>query len=186
MPDIDYGEAVYGLRELQIAPYSGGSLGSWMNLPGLTLTYRLIREQAEMRSNDQVVATTSKVSKVEWDIEAGPFPLEVINAMFGGTLTTTGVSPNEQKTLKFSVNDETPDFAIRGRAIGGKTPPSSGGGGGGDMVLRLNWCQVTGNLEGSMQDQNWLSPKISGVGLEHSTDGLMSVVTRETAAAFAS
>jgi hypothetical protein len=185
MPLIDYGEAVYGLRELQVAPYVGGALGAWMNLPGLTLTYRLVREQSELRSNDQVVATTSKMVKVEWEIDAGPFPMEVINAMYGGTLTTTGSSPNEEKELKFSVEDDTPDFAIRGRAVGGKTPPAAGGGAGGDMVLRLNWCQVTGNLEGSMQDQNWMSPKVSGVCLEHPTDGLMSVITRETAAAFA-
>ncbi len=180
--DVNYGEAVYGLHELQIAPVVAGVVGAYVDLPGKTLSYSIVHDEDVQKANDQVVATIKLPAQVEWEMEAGLYPLAAIEIMYGGTLTVTGSGATEETEFVTNVDDDSnPCFAIRGRAIAGK---GSDGGGGGDMHVLIPRAYTTGNREGSLQGENFFSPSFSGVGLPDAAGDMLKETQRATAAAF--
>ena len=77
-------------------PGGSATYGPWVSLPGinsLTATANMITDDA--KGNDQIVATASRL--MAWDLKFG-VGLESIAALqtfLGGTVTTTGTSPNQ-------------------------------------------------------------------------------------------
>jgi hypothetical protein len=63
--------------------------------------------------------------------------------MFGGTIATTGVSPNVVEEYHKAETDARPYFQVEGQAISDA---------GGDFHVTLYKCKATGELSGEMAD----------------------------------
>ncbi len=179
--DVNYGGALYGLRELQIAPISAtGVRGSWVDWSGVSLEFGLEIENAQQEANDSTIATVTITKQGTFSIEAGHMSPEVADIVYGLTLTTAGSGSTETKELEVSTEDELPAFAIRGRMIGGK---GQDGGGGGDAVLEsVGACYANDGFTPSFSGGSWWSPGIEGVILPSSSGALFKLTQRATAA----
>ncbi len=181
-PPVNFGEAVYGMRELEIAPIVGGNKGAWVPWSGVSLEFGIETETAEQKANDIVIATVTLNTRASFKIEAGHAPFEVLVAIYGSDLVTTNPgTANEEKALTVNVDDDAaPAFAIRGRMIGGK---NAAGGGGGDMLMEtIGGAYATSGFTASFANGSWWSPGVEGVILPDAAGDLFKLIQRATAA----
>ena len=150
----------YGLRDVRITPYTDAAattLGTAVDLPyGRTFSFSAAEEFEELRGDDQVITTRGQGESVDWELEAGGLSLEAVLAMYGGSLATSGVTPNQIKTFKKNVSQARPFFKVEGQAISDS---------GGDVHMILWKCRATGELEGELGDGAFWLTGASGRGL---------------------
>lgn len=174
----------YGLRDVKITPFtdaSGASLGTSIDLPyGRTFSFTEAEEFQELRGDDKVVTVRGKGADVEWELESGGVSLEIVAAMYGGTVTTTGVTPNQKKTYQKKANDARPFFKIEGQAISDS---------GGDFHVVIDRCRATDSFEGTLEDGEFWISGASGRAVASlligRTDVLYEFIQNETATAIA-
>lgn len=168
----------FGLREVQLQAISAaGVLSSTMvKLPvARTLSFSDTEDFEELRGDDRVEASHGSGTTCEWDLEGGGISLEAYAIMAGGTVTTSGVTPNIVKTYTKKVTDARPYFLIQGRAISDN---------GGDLVGVIYRAKADGSLEGEMADNSFWLTSASGKGYARSSDDkVYDFKHRETAAA---
>lgn len=173
----------YGLRDVKITAYTTEAAttlaASSTDLPNSrTFSFSEAEEFVELRGDDKLVTTRGQGAGVEWDLEAGGLPLDALRIMAGGTITETGVTPNQKKTYTKKVTDSRPFFKVEGQAISDS---------GGDMHCVLDRCRVTGNVEGEFGDGQFFLSAVSGVALPSliasRTDILYEFVQNETVTA---
>lgn len=150
----------YGLRDVKLTPYTNDSattLGTGVDLPNSrTFSFSEAEEFTELRGDDKVVTTRGQGASVEWDLEAGGLSLDALKIMAGGTITTSGVTPNQVTTYTKKATDSRPFFQVEGQAISDS---------GGDLHCILPRCRVTGNIEGEFSDGNFFLTSGSGRAL---------------------
>jgi hypothetical protein len=179
---IDNAKALpYGLRDVKIIPLStdGTTTGTAIDLPvAQTFSFSETEDFAELRGDDQVVASRGSGPTQNWELDSGGLPLEAYAAIAGGTVTTSGVTPNVIKRYRKLANDSRPYFKVEGRAINDN---------GGDLHGIVFRCKADGSIEGSMNDQEFWVTKASGKGygsLEAANvDAVYDFIHNETAAA---
>ena len=172
----------YGLRDVKLTPYTtdaATTLGTPVDLPNArTFSFSEAEEFTELRGDDKVVTTRGKGASVDWDLEAGGLSLEALKVLAGGTIVTSGVTPNQVTTFTKKVTDARPFFQVEGQAISDS---------GGDMHCVLPRCRVTGNIQGEFSDGNFFLTGGSGVALPSlvvaDADTLYEFVQNETAVA---
>lgn len=166
----------YGLRDVKVRPIDdAGVVGSSVDLPaGRTFSFSEAEDFEELRGDDRVIAIRGKGPKVEWDLESGGISLEAWRVIGGGTVSTTGVTPNVVKTMKKLVTDSRPYFQVEGQAISDS---------GGDFHVVVYKCRASSKLEGELSDgQFWLTAA-SGEAIGDATDALYLFSHNETATA---
>lgn len=172
----------YGLRDVRITPYTDGAattLGTAIDFPyGQMFTFTAKEDFEELRGDDHLVAVHGKGEQVEWELEGGGLPLEACAAMMGGTVVTSGVTPNQVKTWGKKYTDMRPYFKIEGQAISDS---------GGDVHGIVYKCKATGELKGEMKDGAFWTSASKGTGLPATLvvklDYLYEFVQNETATA---
>ena len=170
----------YGLRDVKITPYTDAgatTLGTAIDLPySRTLSFTEAEDFEELRGDDEVISVRGKGPGVDWELEAGGISFEAVAAMYGGTVTTTGTTPNQKKTYQKKTSDVRPYFKVEGQAISDS---------GGDMHGVLDRCRATGDLEGSMEDGSFWTTGAAGRALGSNISGredvLYEFVQNETA-----
>ncbi len=175
-----FGNRPFGLREVDITPYSSaGVLGTRVDLPAsMTLSFRPTKEEKELRGNDVVQEVVTYNKQVEWTLEAGGISLDALAVLTGGTVATAGVTPNATKTITAKGTDSESYFRIRGRAVN-----SSGASG---TQVEILYCKVTSGPEGEFKDGEFYVTRCSGRGIPHPTSSeTWKLVEQETAAALA-
>lgn len=172
----------YGIRDVKLTPYTdaaGTTLGTTtIDLPNArTLSFKDSEEFNELRGDDHVVAVHGNGAKVDWDLEAGGLPFTAFKAMAGGTITESGVTPNQTKVYAKKVTDQRPYFKVEGQAISDS---------GGDVHVVLWRCKATGELSGEFKDGEFFLTAASGQALGVPTgvnaDEIYRFVQNETAA----
>ena len=174
----------YGIRDIKLTPYTDSAattLGTGVDLPnGRTLTFSEVENFEELRGDDKLVATHGSGAQVEWELEAGGLSLEAVQAMYGGTITDTGTTPNQKKTFTKLATDSRPYFKVEGQAISDS---------GGDLHCVLYKCKATGDLSGEFADGAFFLTGAKGVALPATltgkTDVVYEFVQNETTAAIA-
>lgn len=150
----------YGLRDIKITPYTD-ALGvvlatTSIDLPvARTLSFSDTEDFEQLRGDDRVAAEHGNGAAVEWELESGGLPFEAYKAMAGGTITTTGVAPNQVKVYSKKVTDQRPYFRVEGQAISDS---------GGDLHCIIYRCKATGELTGEFTDGAFFLTAASGVG----------------------
>jgi hypothetical protein len=180
---IDQNKALpYGLRDVKLMRLTDdgtATVGGAVDLPASrTLSFSETEEFSELRGDDRVVASRGGGPMIEWDLEAGGISLEAYAIMAGGTIVTSGSTPNVIKRFRKLVTDSRPYFKIEGQAINDN---------GGDFHGIIYRAKADGALEGSMGDSEFWLTAASGKGygsLEAATlDAVYDFIHNETATA---
>lgn len=172
----------FGMRDTRITPYSDTALttlGTGMDVPNArSLSFTEAEDYVELRGDDKLVAIHGQGAHAEWSMESGGISINAYKAMAGGTVTTSGVTPNQITTYDKKVTDARPYFKAEGQSISDS---------GGDFHVVLYKCKADGNLEGELSDGNfWLtagSGKALPATLTGKIDYLYSFVLNETTTA---
>lgn len=167
----------FGLRDVKLFPIaSGDTLGTAVDLPNSrTFSFSETADSAELRGDDGVTAVHDSAPTVNWDLESGGLPLEAIKVMYGGYIKESGVTPNIIKTYQKADTDARAYFAAVGQAISDS---------GGDVHMVVYKCKATGDLSGSLADQNFWLTGASGRGIARTTDRVVwEFIQHETAVA---
>jgi hypothetical protein len=167
----------YGLRDVHLTPvaFDGSSPGAAVDLPyARTFTFSDEEDFQVLRGDDSEVASHGNGATVKWDLEAGGISLEAYAVLAGGTVTTTGTTPNIKKTFRKLGTDQRPCFRAEGIAISES---------GGDMHGVVYLCKADDKLQGTtMEDGSFSLISASGTGRKRASDGaLYDFIQNETA-----
>lgn len=161
----------YGLRDTKVTPYTTGgatTLGTGSDNPNArTLSFSEAEEYEELRGDDKVVAIRGRGASVEWEMEHGGISLPAYKNMNGGTLLTSGVTPNQITTFTKKVTDDRPYFKAEGQSISDL---------GGDFHAVLYRCRASNGIEGEMADGSFWLTGASGVSLPALLTGKIDVL----------
>lgn len=168
----------YGLRDVKVRPIDdAGVVGASVDLPASrTFSFSEAEDFEELRGDDKVIAIRGKGPKVEWELESGGISLEAWKIMGGGTVSSTGVTPNVVKSMKKLVTDSRPYFQVEGQAISDS---------GGDFHVTVFRCRCSDSLEGELSDGQWWLTSASGEAIGNTADELYEFKHNETAVAIA-
>lgn len=151
----------YGMRDIKLTAYTTDAAtvlaGTSVDLPSArTLSFVEAEDFNELRGDDKLQATHGSGPHVEWELEGGGVSFEAVKTMYGGTITETGVTPNQKKVLSKKVTDTRPYFKIEGQSISDS---------GGDFHLVIYRAKATDNLTGTLADGEFWLTGASGTGL---------------------
>lgn len=157
----------YGLRDTKLTSYTTEaattlSAASTDNANARTMSFSEAEDFEELRGDDKLIAVRGKGAQVEWDMEHGGITLPAYKIMAGGTLTTTGVTPNQITTFAKKVTDQRPYFKGEGQSINDN---------GGDFHVVIYKARASGNLEGEMADGTFWLTSASGMALPATLTG---------------
>lgn len=127
----------------------------------------------EFHGDDELQGVASFLEAVEWELEAGGISLEAWAIMTGRTLSTSGTSPNEVKTLTGEGASRLPYFKVYGKSLGD---------GDDDTHILLFKCKITDGMEGTLQNGEFWSTGVKGIAVDDGVNGIIDVVLNETAA----
>jgi len=162
----------YGLRDIKLTAYTDASgttlAGSSIDLPyGRTMSFSEAEDFEELRGDDKTITTRGKGAAVDWELESGGISYEAVAIMYGGTVGTTGTTPNQVKTFQKKVTDVRPYFKIEGQSISDS---------GGDVHCILYKCRSTGELSGELGDGQFFLTGASGTALPATLAGKTDVI----------
>lgn len=174
----------FGLRQVRITPYTDVSAlvlaASSIALPNSqTFSWTEAEDFEDLRGDDRLQTSHGKGPEIDWELTAGGLPLEAYAAIAGGTVNTTGVTPNLIKTYRKLVTDQRPPFKVEGRSISDS---------GGDVHGIVYRCKATGDVTGVMEDGKFWISGFKGKGyasLITPIDAVYDFVQNETAVAVA-
>ena len=150
----------YGIRDIKLTPFTDATCTAYaagsVDLPnGRTLSFTEKEEFSQLRGDDKVIASHGSGPTVEWELEGGGCPLDAIKVMYGGTVATTGSTPNQIKILTKLEDDTRPYFKIEGQAISDS---------GGDLHCVIFRARATDDLSGEFKDGEFFLTGASGEG----------------------
>jgi hypothetical protein len=167
-----YGEKPFGIRDIKLTPYGGGTQVDLPNEREMSFNEELV--SGELRGGGMTVAAVSEVDKVAFDLEAGGISLEAYALMSGRTATESGSTPNRTNTLSGSGADRYPYFKVYGKSLGD---------GDDDVHVKLYKCKLTNGIQGSLQDGEFWVTQCSGICVHDADEGkIWDIVQNETAA----
>jgi hypothetical protein len=150
----------YGLRDVKLVKYptlAATTFGSTLvDLPvSRTFSFNDTEEFEELRGDDTLVTSHGQGAVVDWELESGGISFEAYAILSGGTITESGISPNQVKRYRKKTTDQRPFFLVIGQAISDT---------GGDFKAVVWRCRSTDDLEGELSDGQFLIPTASGTG----------------------
>lgn len=175
----------YGLRDTKVTPYTTGAATildtTKVDAPNARkLSFSEAEDFEELRGDDKVIALRGKGASVEWEMEHGGISLGAYKSMAGGTVTTSGVTPNTVTTYTKKVTDSRPYFKAEGQSISDN---------GGDFHAVLYRCRASDKLEGELGDGAFWLTGASGQSLPSlitgSEDTLYDFIINESVTAIA-
>jgi len=163
----------YGCRDVKIYPITAGvPATTGIDLPNAqTFSFTEAESFSELRGDDGLVAVHGQGASVNWSLASGGVPFEAVKAMYGGTITESGVTPNQSKTFKKTKDDERPYFMLAGQAVSDS---------GGDFQVRLYQARCTDELTGEMSDGNFWITGSKGQALPDPNGDLYEFTQNET------
>lgn len=159
----------YGLRDVKLIQYptlAADTFGSTLtDLPvARTFSFNDTEEYNDLRGDDALQTSHGQGAQVEWELESGGVSFAAHAILAGGTVTETGISPNQVKRFRKYSTDQRPFFVAVGQAISDN---------GGDFKSFVWRCRATGNVEGELSDGEFLIPSVSGIGFPCLVSGMV-------------
>lgn len=173
---ISFDPLPYGVRDLRLYPLTGETPGSGVDLPRVReLGFAEAESFDDLRGDDALVAVHGKGPQVNWTLEQGGLTFAALQVMNGGTIATSGSTPNQIATYTKAGTDVRPYFQMEGQVISDS---------GGDFHVLLYKCKATGDVKGDNKDGAFFLMGISGVALPRASDAKLYKFTQnETAVA---
>ncbi len=173
----------YGLRNVKITGFTTAAATAYnassVNLPySRTFSFSEVEEFNTLRGDDRDIASHGGGPSVKWALESGGVPLDALKLMYGGTISETGVTPNQVKKLTKLVTDQRPYFKAEGQAISDT---------GGDVHPVVYKCKATDDLAGDFKVDEFFLTGAGGIGIASTVpadiDKVWDLVQNETATA---
>lgn len=174
----------FGLRDVKLTPYTDATAtalsATRIDLPNSRVfSFAETEEFEELRGDDSLVATHGNGPIVNWELEAGGYSAEAVQCMYGGTITTTGTTPNRVVRLRKLKTDQRPYFKAEGQMISDS---------GGDVHAIIYRCKATDDFSGEFSDGQFFLTGASGQGLgclvpDSTLNVVWDIVQNETATA---
>jgi hypothetical protein len=167
----------FGLRDVKLFPIDdAGVVGTAVDLPvARTFSFSEAQDFEELEGDDVIAASHGGPLTVEWELESGGLPFEAYKIMAGGSIGTTGSTPNQVKTFTKLNTDARPYFNVKGQAISDS---------GGDVHCNVYRCKADDSLEGEFSNGAFFLTAASGKGYGNTSDAkLYEFVQHETATA---
>jgi len=168
---IAFGEAPFGLRDVQVKAIGGSFVA--LNAAQV-LSFVPIVTAERLRGGDKLVAIASIIEGVEWELSEGGVPFDVIDILIGGTLSSSGSTPDEVDTFTIDGAETNPWFIVEGRAISEDATS--------DMHVTLWKCKVE-SISWRMEQGAFVITECSGAGIDDDTNGVLTMEQYETATA---
>lgn len=150
----------FGMRDTKITPFTTGAataLGTGGDYPNArTLSFSEAEDFEELRGDDKLIAIRGLGAAVEFEMEHGGITIPAYKNMAGGTITTSGVTPNQVTKYQKKVTDVRPYFYAEGQSMSDN---------GGDFHVVLHKNRASGNLEGELSDGSFWLTGVSGKSL---------------------
>lgn len=178
---------VLELKDAKVFPLTadpaGGTptYGAAVDIPGiLKLDVSPNMVTKELHGDNVLLDIYSKAESVDIGMENAVVPLDVLALLTGGTVTASGVTPNQKQTYDLANGDKPGYVKIEGQALYVDA-------GLGDVHVIFHKCKTTDApkwaLEGKNGDFAKVSAKLKAIPLLATGNKLLSVVINETATA---
>lgn len=174
----------FGLRDVKLFPCDsvGVRTGPGVDLPASRIfSFKETQEFTELDGDDVRYATHGGIMTVDWELESGGIPFEAYQVMAGGTIVSSGTTPNQKKVYSKLTTDSRPYFDVEGQAISDS---------GGDVHGLVYRCKAEGDLEGKFENGQFSLLSASGKGYGRldtgqaydfvQNEGLVAIVTALT------
>lgn len=174
-----FGEAARGLQDLRVAVLGAGdSPGTPVIIPGTrALSWNTESDSDRLEGGNKVLAVSRDAKTLSGSVELGLMNLAGVAAMTGGTVSTTGVTPNAETSM-----DEVASAGAIYCQIEGQTPSYDATGAG--YGVKLLKCLVTSGPDEELSQANWNTPTLDFEGVPVN-DVLLTRTQYETLVAYA-
>jgi hypothetical protein len=163
-----YGDTVYGLNQIKIVPATGSAVDL---LAAQELEYEEDTENAELKGNDQIVASRTFMKAIKWKMKGGGLSLEAYSALTGRTPVTSGTGPTEVITVTLRGGDAFPYVKIYGKAIGSTD----------DLHVKFNKCVLQKINAVQLKNGAFNEFTCEGIAISDGTGVVGTVVQNKTA-----
>lgn len=154
-----YGEIPRGLQQLYVNVLTGDTPGSNIAVPGARgLSFTVESDSDTLEGDNAVIATVRNPKALTGSIELGRINLAAMAAMVGGTVGSSGSTPNVILTLGESGSSATQYFQAQGNTF---SQDSSGSG----YRVTLKKLLVTSGPDESMTVNEWNTPTLDFTGV---------------------
>ena len=162
----------YGLSDVKLTSIDGITQ---VDLPAATkLSFKERIKSAEGEGDDRLVTVVSVREAIEWELEATGLPLEALAVMYGTSTDTTGVTPDQVKTLNADGAVRLPYFKIYGKSLGEADD---------DIHCIIYKAKITEGNDAPFEYGKLQMMKIKGIGIDDDVNGVYDWVQNETATA---
>jgi hypothetical protein len=168
---LTYQTLVLGLDDAQISPLTADTsdaltYGTAIDVPGMqNISLSSNYTTKELYTDELVGDYYSQFDSINWSISNAQVCLDVLAILEGGTITSSGTSPNEVNTYTLSNTSAPSYFKIEGQII-----YSSGTVG--DFHTVLYKCKV-GSIQVNYQCQNYAIVSASGLAIATVYNGVV-------------
>lgn len=157
---MGYGEIPRGLSDLQVAPLTGNTPGTWVDVPGIrTLSFNMDADSDELEGSNQVIAKVMNPPSLTGSIELGRLNPAALAVLLNGSAETDGTTPNAVTTL-----DQTNEANMSYIQIAGQAPSADLEGSAYRVILMK--VLTTGGPDESLSVNAWNTPTINFEGLD--------------------
>ena len=177
---IDSHLKAYTITDLKIAPVTGDTPGTLVDVPGIqSMTVKLATENVTLRGDNTDIAVVDKGNQATFEFTEGGINFAAFDIMFGTTTAETGTTPNVVRTVDILGDAARPYFFVVGKSI-------NDNGGAQDLHIAVWKCKVTDDVELKTADGEFLVPTFGGIAISRSDNQkIVTMVHHETAGALA-
>lgn len=114
-----FAQLPFGCRDCKITPWNGSTLGTSVDFPRIrTVELSVTSDSTDLDGDDVRVATHSFAKGTEGSIEAGGINAAALVVLEGGTVTTSGTTPNRVSTYIVKGTDNQLYFKLEAQMYG--------------------------------------------------------------------
>lgn len=161
MSNMAFGEIPRGIEDMWIALVTGDTPGTWVDVPGIrSLEVSISTDSDRLEGDNRVIAVSPGTKELTGSIELGQINLAALAVMKGGTVATTGTTPNVVNSLEESDTVISRYFAIQAAA------PSADASGS-EYQIEIKKAAAVSGLDETLSVNEWNTPTIDfeGVGV---------------------
>lgn len=177
---MTYAELPFGCRDCKITPWSGGALGTDVDVPRIrTVELNVTRDSTDLEGDDVKIATHTFAKGLEGSLEAGGVNTAVLVVLEGGVAGTTGMTPNRVTTYDVEGDQTEGYFQVEAQMYGDD---------GGDLHFIAYKCKASNGPNYSFQQGEFAvtACDLSGIFDDSvSPTRLYTIVQNETITAIA-
>lgn len=170
------GELPYSVEDAKVYPYSGGVPGTAKDIPGIRrIEMDAQIEETEHRGDNKILAVAASINSFDLTIEVGQLNADALAALSGGTVASSGTTPDQIRTLVRKSTDVIADYQIKAKT----TSKTSDGGA---TWLTFHRCQWVGGPSYAMADNEFSVAEITARAVPDTTNQLYTLSQYENVA----